>query len=889
MTEISGGELAISTDKALNDMLANYKEVYFYVWVDSDGAKAGTWWCNDTALTAGAWTKVSVYRDGSLNSNGGNPYEADGVSGKLFAAGSTGSNFVFRIMGGAGKTVYLTSLYGVPYADVAVTIQADAQGYLKVSDPANGSYKEGETVTLTHDGAPVGKAFAYFTANGEKIEGNTYTLSGAVEFGVAYTDISTLTLGEGIVTAEGKTEYGRGAEVTLTFNGTLSLGQVFDHFTVDGVAIAGNTFTTSGATHDVQAVIVDNAQDMTWTEVEFVQPTDAISSWGAYRKLGSDSNWVVQYDITATNGVTLSNGIANSWYVGVLFRNDQIVGYEMGDNANYKQYLGSAGDGTGSTWDKISNGNLAQSLIDLLNGASKENPVTLIFIRQGNELCAYLKQGDQMYCVIKDKTHSAFDETYGLDFGYGWRTDCGGIPTIENIQFVTGEGKTGLYMDSLKVNLAKISVTTDKEEYLLGDTVTLTHDAPELGYAFSHYTVDGTAIEGDSFATTKFNHTVEAVFVDVSQTYYIDVQSAGTLFTENGRLVLPVATVKDGNGDVVSGYDITVLVRDASGKEYTVSNGAAELGYTGAMNLNLTYSCANLSGKDVEVAVTAQGKDGTVLAANESGASLVKPDSAYASVEYSTAQKCDATGDSGSVKITVNAAKGNQDYAYIKFDFADCDYVEFYAYTTGTGKQIGCWWYGDTSLVANTWTKVRLSLRNDNVDAANGWRIRLMGVGAGDEIYISSMKLCKYDYSLPVLDVSKGATKGEWTNETVYNGDDPLVDRTGTLKLTPDSNDYYGINVNADGINVLDIVEGGYSEVYFYVYTEATGAKGSVEWAADTDLTAGQWTKITVTSEMFKNLSGKGTTMSSFSYRIIGGNGGTFYVTSLYGVPKAEG
>ena len=81
-----------------------------------------------------------------------------------------------------------------------------------------------------------------------------------------------------------------------------------------------------------------------------------------------------------------------------------------------------------------------------------------------------------------------------------------------------------------------------------------------------------------------------------------------------------------------------------------------------------------------------------------------------------------------------------------------------------------------------------------------------------------------------------------------------------------------------------------YSELYFYVYTDATGAKAGIEWAADTDLTAGQWTKVTVNpAEKNPNGSEKFPTsrMENFSYRVMSGQGSTFYFTSLYGVKKA--
>ena len=138
------------------------------------------------------------------------------------------------------------------------------------------------------------------------------------------------------------------------------------------------------------------------------------------------------------------------------------------------------------------------------------------------------------------------------------------------------------------------------------------------------------------------------------------------------------------------------------------------------------------------------------------------------------------------------------------------------------------------------------------------------------------------------MDFSVGANKGTWDTTKVYNGTDSTVKDSGSLKIVPDSGDYYAINVNVGGVNVRDVYN--YSELYFYVYTDATGAKAGIEWAADTDLTAGQWTKVTVNpAEKNPNGSEKFPTsrMENFSYRVMSGQGSTFYFTSLYGVKKA--
>ena len=70
------------------------------------GVKIGGWWCGDTSLTPGAWTKVVMPK---VNTGGGTPpWNAGGVS--VFEAGP--DNFVYRLQSvNGGATIYVTSLF----------------------------------------------------------------------------------------------------------------------------------------------------------------------------------------------------------------------------------------------------------------------------------------------------------------------------------------------------------------------------------------------------------------------------------------------------------------------------------------------------------------------------------------------------------------------------------------------------------------------------------------------------------------------------------------------------------------------------------------------------------------------------------------------------------
>lgn len=560
-------------------------------------------------------------------------------------------------------------------------------------------------------------------------------------------EFSQVTAGDNVTLNKRDGRYHVGDTVTLTAKEIE--GKSFDCFLVDGKPISGNNFFAEKESYTVDVKYVDGkltADNMTWGATEYVQPTDKLSSWGVYKKLGSDSNWAVQYEMTATNGVTLSNGIANAWYVGVLYRNNQIVGYEMGDNATYKQYLGSAGSGTGTTWDKISDGNLPQALLDVLNGASQENPVTLTFIRQGNTLSAYISCGDNVYCVVKDKTHSAFDEQYGLDFGYGWRTDVGGVPAIQNIRWVAGEEKTNLYLETLKVTLDLTDVTAEKESYILGDSVTLTAAEAPAGKAFAYFTVDGEKIAGDTFVATKFSHTVVAVYAEISALTLNDgvATSDGNTTVGKGSTVTLVFNGTAPAGKYFIGFSVDGNAIDGSTFEATAS--AHTVGAVFADRIANDDVALNDIGKATET-------DGMAYPPNNPG---WRPSSVEYVTDFGYSGSNGTVDANNSLKVTLN---GNEQSFALNNGTADLSgYKElyFYVYTQASGLKAGGWWCGDTVLTPGQWTKVSFGRNVEPKTIAdvaiweNGlsqFAYRIMGGSAGTVVYVTAI------YGVPYADV----------------------------------------------------------------------------------------------------------------------------------------
>lgn len=738
------------------------------------------------------------------------------------------------------------------------------------------SYEIGDTVTLSAT-APAGEAFSHFMLDGERLDGNTFVVTKLIHtVGVVFTrETSTLELPADVQMEGESNVVSRGATVTLSYKGT---NPKFDGFAVDGTPIVGNTFKTTAGTHTVTVRYFTDASDMTWNEAEFIAP-DAVSDDTKVHKLGNADQWVLSYDITETNQ---SDG---KFYFGAYIGGTkQIAGIEFASWGKYLTLYGHvySGNGAGGTVDE--RGHFSQEVQNALLGATEEAPVTVAFVRNGKDFTLYVIPSDDEYMIAAKLDLTAFmgHAEYNNNFGYGWRSDFPN-PTITNIKFVTEENKLNAFVAAQTVTIQKAEgdtkVGTEKDGYVLGDTVTLTHAAAEQGFGFSHYTVDGVALaEGVStFKAMKNSYTVGAVYVNLEQSYRLVVEEHNSFATldAGGQYTLPVATLQDAEGGEVSGYTVTVSVEG-----YTVTENKITVSYRGAVALKITYSVEEIEGKEVEITVNVQPEDGTVFTVDENVASRVKANGTAATVAYNTDKKYGT--EAGSLAITINEVLGYEDYAWLPtFDFGEFTYIETYVYVEKAGVKVGAHWYGDRNLAANQWTCVRLMLKNDNMNT-NGWVLRIMNVEAGDTVYFSSSTLKKYDGGA-IIDLSYGAGHGEWTSEKTYDGDDETVDTTGSLKVTATDGDFYsGFTANALGVMLPDIT--GYSKIYFYVYTDAENAAdilAGTTWAGDTNLVTGQWTKVEIPTS--KNIDTK-TQMQEFRFRIQRGASETFYITSVYGV-----
>ena len=152
-------EAAFAVPGAVMDDISGYDQVYYYAYTDDVGVKIGGWWCGDTSLTPGAWTKVVMPK---VNTGGGTPpWNAGGVS--VFEAGP--DNFVYRLQSvNGGATIYVTSLYAEMIQPDPVKDHITLRGCTTDKD----GYKNGETVKLTAGEVPAGLEAAGFIVNGAR-------------------------------------------------------------------------------------------------------------------------------------------------------------------------------------------------------------------------------------------------------------------------------------------------------------------------------------------------------------------------------------------------------------------------------------------------------------------------------------------------------------------------------------------------------------------------------------------------------------------------------------------------------------------------------------------------------------------------------------------------
>jgi len=144
----------------------------------------------------------------------------------------------------------------MPASDVTITAAYKLATYtISITQVSNGTIYAstatahmGDTITLTSTPASHYQ-INYYTVDGSQIQGNTFTMpasdvvvSGA--FTAATYTISVTQPEGGTISAPATATYGQ----TVTISNNPNSGWQFDHYTVNGQTISGNTFTCTGNT-----------------------------------------------------------------------------------------------------------------------------------------------------------------------------------------------------------------------------------------------------------------------------------------------------------------------------------------------------------------------------------------------------------------------------------------------------------------------------------------------------------------------------------------------------------------------------------------------------------------------------------------------------------------
>lgn len=537
---------------------------------------------------------------------------------------------------------------------------------------------------------------------------------------------SQITAGENVTLDKRDGSYRVGDTAMLTAKEIE--GKSFDCFLVDGKPIGGNTFLVEKESYTVEAKYVDGkltAENMTWGTTDSYQTegTDAKSY-----KLGTGTYWVLTYQPELEE----TGWVYTAAYVG---GKNQLFGIEMHSDGDLRKLFGYGGNWKGM--DAIA---LSETVRDMLR-ASKTEPVTMVYVRNGEMIYVYLEKDGEI-AFLGSVNFSVF-EVSGDDFGIGERAGEIKNAALKNIKWIVGEERTNIYLESLEVTLDLTNVRTDKDSYYLGDTVTLTAAEAPQGKMFAYFTVDGEKVAGDTFVATKFNHTVGAVYADISTLTLDDgvTTSNGNMQVGIGSTVTLVfnGTTPTGKyfiGFKVDGSEIEGNTFEATASAHTVEAVFADCIQTGSHQLN-------------EVSKV-QGADDYVKQHNLTNAEYV--------TDFTYSGEDGAVLRDGVLKVTVSGNEASVALKNAKVSSLQ-NYKSFYyyVYTEATGTKSGGWWCNDTALTPGKWTKVEFTREfapqnTDEIsvwvaDSINEFYYRFMGGSNGTVFYVTAI------YGVPYADV----------------------------------------------------------------------------------------------------------------------------------------
>ncbi len=373
------------------------------------------------------------------------------------------------------------------------------------------SYRIGETVKLIAPAAPEGQKFLHFTVNGQKIDGDTFVVTGDTTVGVVFATPSSVTFSGGA-----------GSDSELVISGTITLkhdnapeGKFFDCYLVNGTEkVFGNTYTLTAETKTIAAVYA-TAETMSWqdgtngkTPAEWGLPEGEVNSHKSNGQtmyvLGASNNWAIRE--TVYGGYDESKSGAR-YYFGFMISSCSLLEFQVLSNGNVT--IGTSGSSSGwATYltEKVTDRSIYSTIIN----ATQESPVTFTAIRK--EKVVYFYANDELLVKVTPTF------SYSNPFGYGSRAVGENIfPTTANRGYTTDTAKVDALIASYVSEIDTENATADKESAVYGETVTLTAAPAEAGMAFSYFTVDGKIIDGNTFMAKLPVHQVKAVYVEITE------------------------------------------------------------------------------------------------------------------------------------------------------------------------------------------------------------------------------------------------------------------------------------------------------------------------------------------------------------------------------------
>ena len=919
---VGGGEASVGVYGAVVDDISGYGQVYYYAYTDAEGIEAGGWWCGDTPIVPGQWTRIVLSKDMA-------PQNVRAQS--IFQ--DTPDGFAYRIKGGkAGDTVYVTSLYAgdsykqMPAKVIGKDCSADKTGYAP-----------GETVTLTADAAPEGMAFAYFKVNGKRLEGNTFTVEGGTEYtaeAVFYTlqakvlDVNTTQMQgiSGTITGEYVTD--------RRYNGGNELVSSGDQGTMK--------VTVSGAD---SAICVNNP---------------LLDDIGMYDQ-------VYYYAYTEDSGV-----VAGGWWCGDTALTPGQWTRVVLPKVPANQYSTTPQNSSGKPIFENGPANFVYRFQNAGDGATVY--VTSLYAGPAYEKATVTLDGctaDKAEYMLGDTVNLTVDPPAGQALDY---ISVNG-EIISGLSFTVKEPTNevkAVYKPADKVlNSAAWASSLGTSN---GSTVV---EATDHCYGGESSALKVTAAGGDngvflpSFDFTGYDYAEFYVYTEAAGAQAGSWWCADTALTagqwtkvrvplDHTNLFLKNPTdngeIKPNQGDKPApvGRLVARFMGTTTGTEFWVSS--VSVGKNSAVSTEPQMVVnANVSADQYSW----QHNGGTAQYTTE------KP--------YTGGNALVRGSENGSLKVTVNGAEASVGvYGAVVDSVSQYDQVYFYVYTDAQNAKSGGWWCGDTALTPGQWTRVDLTkaMKPQNVsaksifeDTPDGFAYRFMNAPAGTVFYVTSLyagtpveqtpvtinktncaadqesyypgqtviltaqvpegmvfdyftvngeKLAGNTFTVEegiaytvdaayhaapkkvveingaAISAASGTVNGVYVTDKVYDGGNALVrgSEAGSLKVTKGQGD---TAICVDQALVSDISM--YDQVYYYAYTEDSGVVAGGWWCGDTALTPGQWTRVVLPKVPANSYSTTPWNKDSqsifengpanFIYRFQNAEA-TVYVTSLY-------